>query len=145
MNRGFWEMKSYSVFQKQSLRLQKHSKIKNECFYTLLEYPTQCFNSFTTVHLQLLSVFLMQDSDNSAFFFPVVQFSFFCVVSTAVISSVIIIKSNQINFIYIAQNHDHIASMGFTICTATTSSVLRPSIQVRVTLMGGKKGGKKTF
>uniref|UniRef100_A0A671V6P6 Symplekin scaffold protein n=1 Tax=Sparus aurata TaxID=8175 RepID=A0A671V6P6_SPAAU len=27
------------------------------------------------------------------------------------------IKSNQINFIYIAQNHNHIASVGFTICT----------------------------
>ena len=27
------------------------------------------------------------------------------------------IKSNQINFIHIAQNHNHIASMGFTICT----------------------------
>ena len=27
------------------------------------------------------------------------------------------IKSNQINFVYIAQSHNHIASMGFTICT----------------------------
>ena len=27
------------------------------------------------------------------------------------------IKSDQINFIYIAQNHNHIASMGFTVCT----------------------------
>ena len=27
------------------------------------------------------------------------------------------IKSNQINFIYIAQNHSHFASVGFTICT----------------------------
>ena len=28
-----------------------------------------------------------------------------------------ILTSNQINFIYIAQNQNHIASMGFTICT----------------------------
>ena len=33
-------------------------------------------------------------------------------------------KSNQINFIYIAQNHNHIASVGLTICTV--NNILRP-------------------
>ena len=32
------------------------------------------------------------------------------------------IKSNQISFIYIAQNHNHIASVGFTICTLSDVS-----------------------
>ena len=34
------------------------------------------------------------------------------------------LKSNQINFIYIAQNHNHTASMGFTVCTG--NSILCP-------------------
>ena len=34
------------------------------------------------------------------------------------------IKTNQINFIYIAQNHNHIASVGFTICKALVISDL---------------------
>ena len=36
-----------------------------------------------------------------------------------------IIKSNQINVIYIAQNHNHFATMGFTICTV--NHILCPS------------------
>ena len=38
-------------------------------------------------------------------------------------------SSNQISFSYTAQNHNHIASVGFTVCTV--NDVLRPSIHVK--------------
>ena len=39
------------------------------------------------------------------------------------------INSNQINFIYIAQNHNHIASVGFTICTVNNILSLDPRFE----------------
>ena len=47
------------------------------------------------------------------------------------------VKSNQINVIYIAQNHNHIASMGFTICTV--NNILCPSSEEKLHRLMEKK------